>query len=534
MSVISQKNKKNVVPVAEIIDQPPLKMQKTGDLADIETDHENAVPGLSDTDLQPLKAIYNAKARKKKYIRGRLANDVNWVYTKALTIDPEGTNSYISGRDEATVTEIATEAPAMTQTTPTVAPKQFKKQASMFESSDTQGHVAHMAIQNTYQKDGATKLAFKYASFPTLGDMVTYGECFPGDQPQCLFEMTREGTINAPFMDVDCTLDEPAPHLLVMIVTELVAFTQKHLGMTPRVVCTDSSRDKGGGRFKNSWHIILHDIGGFRNGATEQSKGGDMRRYFERFFESLHAPELKALDEETWDVSVCSKNSNMRCIGSHKADDESRTRLKPHDKYQGNQMSDYYVQQPDLDLITLPAEYSWPVSGKKTAKKRPKEPVITVSTSKVYSSERNEKRSVAQCIAAAETGSAHWQESFNDPQRLVKLYFDVDYTLPDDEVDIEQTYEKFRQEYPTAICNWLCADHSHNLELSHDDIAISDSSGMKDGNYHLSFHAVIQGYCCKFGDIKAVLLDHGLWDAKMHYRWIGPIVACTTATTCFV
>jgi hypothetical protein len=100
MSIISQKTKNHVAPVAENIDQPALKMQKTDDSADIETDHENAIPSLSDADLQPLKAIYNAKGRKKKYIRGRSANNVQWVYEKTLAIDREGTNSYISQRDE--------------------------------------------------------------------------------------------------------------------------------------------------------------------------------------------------------------------------------------------------------------------------------------------------------------------------------------------------------------------------------------------------------------------------------------------------
>jgi hypothetical protein len=89
-----------------------------------------------------------------------------------------------------------------------------------------------------------------------------------------LFEMTREGTINAPFMDVDCTLGKPAPHLLGMIVTELIASTQKHLGNAPRVVCTDSSRDKGDGRYKNSWHLtcILHGIGGLNSQAAEHAR----------------------------------------------------------------------------------------------------------------------------------------------------------------------------------------------------------------------------------------------------------------------
>ena len=122
-------------------------------------------------------------------------------------------------------------APVLVQTTLTVAPKVFKTQAPMFKHSDAQ---VHMAIQYAYKKDGATNMAFKYASFPTLDGMVTYGERFPVDKPQCLFETAREGPIVAPYMDVDCTLDAPAPHLLVLIVTELVAFTQKHLGRTPR------------------------------------------------------------------------------------------------------------------------------------------------------------------------------------------------------------------------------------------------------------------------------------------------------------
>ena len=134
----------------------------------------------------------------------------------------------------------------------------------------------------------------------------------------------------------------------------------------PRVVCTDSSRTKGEGRFKNSWHIILHDIGGFCNGATATSKGGDMQLYFEAFFASLQAPELTALDSETWDVSVYNKNSNMRCIGSHKVDDDSRTRMQPHDKYTGAKMSDYYVQQPGLEVIALPTSMI-PIAIERTA-----------------------------------------------------------------------------------------------------------------------------------------------------------------------
>ena len=94
-TVISKKTKNHVAPVAEYIDQPALKRGKTGDF------HEDAVPSLSETDLQPLKAIYNAKRRKNKYIRGRSANNVQWVYEKTLAIDPEGTNQYISQRDEA-------------------------------------------------------------------------------------------------------------------------------------------------------------------------------------------------------------------------------------------------------------------------------------------------------------------------------------------------------------------------------------------------------------------------------------------------
>ena len=97
-TTISPKTKNHVAPVAEIIDQPALKRGKTDDFADMVTEH---APSLSDNDLQPLKAIYNAKARRKKYIRGRAANNVQWVYEKTLAIDPEGTNSYISQRDEA-------------------------------------------------------------------------------------------------------------------------------------------------------------------------------------------------------------------------------------------------------------------------------------------------------------------------------------------------------------------------------------------------------------------------------------------------
>ena len=98
----------------------------------------------------------------------------------------------------ATVLENAPEpapAPVMMQTT--LAPKIFKTQAPMFKHSDAQEHKAHMAVQYCYEKDGATKTAFKYASFLTLDGMVTYGERFPVNKPQCLFEMAREGAIRA-------------------------------------------------------------------------------------------------------------------------------------------------------------------------------------------------------------------------------------------------------------------------------------------------------------------------------------------------
>jgi hypothetical protein len=94
MPTASQKNtKKHAAPLNENADLPPLKRGKTGNF------DENAVPDLSVTDLPHLKAIYNAKARKNKYIRGSSANDVDWVYAKAIAIDPRGTREYISAPD---------------------------------------------------------------------------------------------------------------------------------------------------------------------------------------------------------------------------------------------------------------------------------------------------------------------------------------------------------------------------------------------------------------------------------------------------
>ena len=65
----------------------------------------------------------------------------------------------------------------------------------MFANSDEHGHLVHMAVQHKYTKDGETHCGFGYASFPTLRDMVAYAETFQANQPQCLFELAREGTV---------------------------------------------------------------------------------------------------------------------------------------------------------------------------------------------------------------------------------------------------------------------------------------------------------------------------------------------------
>ena len=122
----------------------------------------------------------------------------------------------------------------------------------MFANSTEHGHLVHMAVQHKYTKDGETHCGFAYASFPTLRDMVAYADTFAAGQPQCLFELAREGTVVAPYMDIDCTLDRPAPELLSMVRKELIAFTKKHLGTEPQIWITDSSRSKPGGRYKNS------------------------------------------------------------------------------------------------------------------------------------------------------------------------------------------------------------------------------------------------------------------------------------------
>ena len=74
----------------------------------------------------------------------------------------------------------------------------------------------------------------------------------------------------------------------------------------------DPETSSGGARAPGAGGFVVSS--GLR---TATSKGGDMRLYFEAFFKSLQAPELTALDSETWDLSVYNKNSNMRCIGSH-------------------------------------------------------------------------------------------------------------------------------------------------------------------------------------------------------------------------
>jgi hypothetical protein len=60
---------------------------------------------------------------------------------------------------------------------------------------------------NASTEDGETHCGFAYASFPTLRDMVAYADTFQANKPQCLFELAREGTVVAPYMDIDCTLD---------------------------------------------------------------------------------------------------------------------------------------------------------------------------------------------------------------------------------------------------------------------------------------------------------------------------------------
>jgi hypothetical protein len=83
-----------------------------------------------------------------------------------------------------------------------------------------------------------------------------------------------------------------------------------------------------------------------------------MRVFFEAFVASLQTEQLQALDPETWDMSVYNKNSNMRCIGSHKATespDDPDARLRPFPAKALLDKKMYYVQQPRLELIKLPA-----------------------------------------------------------------------------------------------------------------------------------------------------------------------------------
>eukprot|EP01047_Picozoa_sp_COSAG01_P076944 COSAG01_NODE_13685_length_1548_cov_17.008972_1_plen_223_part_00 len=204
--------------------------------------------------------------------------------------------------------------------------------------------------------NGTIRCAYAYTSLPTLNDLVAYVRNYPEDQDQCLNEMAREKCIVAPYMDVDLVLSgDPQPQLLDAVVKELISFTETHLKKRPRIVCTDSSRpidkttDGVHYTYKHSWHIILHDIGGFPNGANQFHKGGDMELFFRAFVKSLQNPDLKALPGDTWDMSVYAKNSLMRCIHSHKADDPSKTRLKSHAKYSSNNLADYFIQQPSID-----------------------------------------------------------------------------------------------------------------------------------------------------------------------------------------
>jgi hypothetical protein len=119
-------------------------------------------------------------------------------------------------------------APPAKEVAPFVGPRIFSQkeqvdgiamspQQQMFAHSDRERHKVHMAVQYAYAKDDKTRAAYKYASFPTLDAMVAYAETFPSDEPQCFFELARENRIVAPYMDVDCTLDAPAPHLLAPV-----------------------------------------------------------------------------------------------------------------------------------------------------------------------------------------------------------------------------------------------------------------------------------------------------------------------------
>ena len=76
------------------------------------------------------------------------------------------------------------------------------------------------------------------------------------------------------------------------IVAALSAYVKQHLDKTPRVVVIDSSRQKTAG-YKNSYHILLHDIGGFRAAAT--GTDGDMN--------SLTTPDTSFRQPATFDAA---------------------------------------------------------------------------------------------------------------------------------------------------------------------------------------------------------------------------------------
>eukprot|EP01049_Picozoa_sp_SAG25_P007967 SAG25_NODE_685_length_5933_cov_20.891841_1_plen_572_part_10 len=160
-----------------------------------------------------------------------------------------------------------------------------------------------------------------------------------------------------------------------------------------------------------------------------------------------------------------------------------------------------------------------------------KQAMITVSTTEYYSRERNERRTLEQCVEAAQSG-LHWQESFQTPDQKLKLFVDIDHEFGIDEFT-EESFDVKKQEFLHNLPREICGKASISINERH--IALSESCGRKRKGttevWSLSAHVVVLGYCAKQKHMLGVLQDLGIasvsgfdvqvYQGKHMFRMIG-------------
>jgi hypothetical protein len=159
--------------------------------------------------------------------------------------------------------------------------------------------------------------------------------------------------------------------------------------------------------------------------------------------------------------------------------------------------------------------------------------MITISPTEYYSRDRSSRRTLLECIQQSLSGTSHWQESFQDPRQLLKLFVDFDVEHPI-ETYTEETFVAAKEQFLHDLPRSIYAAAS-GLNLNEHSIALAESCGRKCKKgtdvWSLSAHVVILDYSAQYQHMRGVLEDVGIasiqgfddavYKGKRVFRMIG-------------